>query len=179
MPLLCWYPIEAFHLTHSKGLNSSHGCSVLHGLQVTPCDFCGLLICLRELLIWSSLLPCSFCSSHISFIPSINIYQYHQVPGIILNNRATAVSKFSCHVELMLAFFFLICTSTYSLCLLLPLPGKLFSCMTWFFTSFRNANLLERPDHPTQESDLCFPLTSLECKRHEDKDLVCPVILMF
>lgn len=115
-------PIEAFNLRHSKGLKSSHDYSVLHDLQVTPCDFFGF-IC-------SSLLPCSFCSSHISFIPSVNIYQCQQIPGIILNNRATAVSKFLAMWSLCLLFWFLICTSTYSLCLLFLLPGKLFSCIT-------------------------------------------------
>lgn len=139
----------------------------LHGLQITPSDFVGFIV--------NSFLPCSLYSSHISFIPSVSIYQMPSCSRHCFRYWSYSTEQSPCLIELIFAFCSNIYQSTFFVL------AVSFSWNTHFLYDLilplqicSNAILLKRPDHPTQDSNLHSPPLSLECKLLEDKDLVCP-----
>lgn len=137
--------------------------------------------------IFTSLLPCSLCSSRISFILPINIHQMSSWSALFYIPQLQQQAQSSCLMELTLPFCFSLYIPKHILCgcwgifldfviVVVVLPGTPFFSMIWFFTSIRyllKCHLIGKAWPPNIRNLHSFPLF-LQYKLHQDKDLVCP-----
>lgn len=81
--------------------------------------------------VFRSFPPRSFYYSHISFIPSVSMYQ---VPSCTSHCiwRKQQWGKFLPHGVYTCHLFFFMCIKAHSLYLVFSLPGQYFSCIAWF-----------------------------------------------